>query len=339
MDEDNISRNLTFEEFKAYADRQPSLDGDWIYRLEHIGMIENTAMYPEFETRSNEYYFHAFKDAEDFIREILSEPDAYADSYAFIITQLAVGEKRWSPRGASWLYDHKGKLIDCCTTTCEEDPYKSAFFGRSAERMRFKKGDIVEVINQNNVNLAVVAADGPSVEWYWGLYNRCKDKRGGYFADESDDCYYVLDGPGFAYHSHVPTLALMKPRFEIPEDVRAFFKHCLEVADKEECTDRYTIADCDCSQLKELSSTSIRVKYDKGCNRHRLVKEVFEACGISRAELPIESNEVETMAKWLSEVKYGKSRLWYIIRDWNENYRDLDEPELPLDIPVYELIK
>lgn len=340
MNSDTISPNLTFEQFKEYADRQPSLAGNWIYRLEHIGMVENSVKYPEFETRSNEYYFHTFGEAENFIREIISdETDAYADTYAFIITQLAVGEKHWSPRGAMWLYDYKGNLIDYCITTCEEDPYKSAFFGRSAERMRFKKGDIVEVISRDSVNLAVVADEGPSVEWFWRLYNRTKDDRGGYFADESDDCYYIIDGPGFAYHSHVSPVALMKPRYEIPNDVKAFFEHCLEVSDQENSTDKYTIAQGFVDSIQDMSTATIEIRFDKDSNRYRLVKIVKDNITRITSTLPISADEIEPLTKWLGEVLYGKSRLWYIVRDWNENYRDSDEPELSLDTTVEELIK
>lgn len=339
MNGEMISPNLTFEEFKEYADRQPSLDGNWIYRLEHIEMVEDAVMYPEFETCSNEYYFHTFKDAENFIREIISDKtNAYADTYAFVITQLPAGWTCWCNRGASWLYDHKGKLVDCCITTCEDDPYKSAFFGRSAERMRFKKGDLVEVITRDSVNLAVVADEGPSVEWFWRLYNRTKDDRGGYFADESDDCYYIIDGPGFAYHSHVSPVALMKPRYEIPNDVKAFFEHCLEVSDQENSTDKYTIAQGFIDSIQDMSAATIEIRFDKDNNRYRLVKIVKDNITRTTSTLPISADEIEPLTKWLCEVLYGKSRLWYIVRDWNENYRDSDEPELWLDTPIDELI-
>ncbi len=338
MNSDTISPNLTFEEFKEYADRQPSLDGNWIYRMEHIVLNDNT-MYPEFKTFTSEYYFHTFEDAENFIREIISdETDAYADTYAFIITQLAVGEKHWSPRGASWLYDYKGNLIDYCITTCEEDPYKSAFFGRSAERMRFKKGDIVEVLSRDSVNLAVVAADGPSVEWFWGLYNRSKDKCGGYFADASDDCYYIIDGPGYAFHSHAPALSLMKPRFPIPEDVRDFFRHCLDKAEEECCIDRYTVASYS-EDISELSATSIGIRYDADRRHHVLVKEIYDDTTCEWSIHDLDADEIARLTPWLNQVLYGKSRLWYIIREWNNQDRDEDrEPELSPDTTVSQLL-
>ena len=55
-------------------------------------------------------------------------------------------------------------------------PNQTYFFGRPAERMRFKKGDIVEVVDGDTVKLAVVADDGPSIECFWELYqcNCCK---------------------------------------------------------------------------------------------------------------------------------------------------------------------
>ena len=49
---------------------------------------------------------------------------------------------------------------------------------------------------------------------------------------------------------------------------------------------------------------------------------------------------IEHYAWWLDEVQGGKSRLWYIIRDWNENYRDEDkEPYLSPDTPLEDFLK
>lgn len=337
MSNESISQNLTFEQFKAYADRKPSLEGRWIYCLEHVWM-DDDASYPEFEVGTEEFYFLTFEDAEDYIRKIVAcrtgdEPP----TYRFSISQGAVGAECGMQAGASWLYDHMGRLVDYCITTCEEDPYKSAFFGRPEARMRFRKGDIVEVCNGRSVSLAVVAAEGPSVEFFWGLYNRSKDKYG-YCADASDDCYYTLDGPGYIFHNHAPALAMMKPRFPVPDDVKEFFGHCLEVADLEECTDRYR---CFCSasgNIGRLSEKTMRILFDKEAKRHILVKEEYDYMVRDRTYSQVKAEEQELL-NWLGEVRYGKTRLWYIIRDWNEKYRNPDEPELPADTPLDELIK
>lgn len=76
-----LSQCLTFEQLKAYADRMPSLEGCWIYRLEHVRM-DDDACYPEFKVGCDEYWFLSHSDAELFIRNNLLES---ACTYSFII--------------------------------------------------------------------------------------------------------------------------------------------------------------------------------------------------------------------------------------------------------------
>ena len=97
---DNISRDLTFEEFKAYADRKPSLDGKWIYRLEHV-IMSGKPSYPQFEVITNEHWFLTHADAERYIKEKLTGgKNAFPGTYSFVITQLAVGQEIWRSVGA-----------------------------------------------------------------------------------------------------------------------------------------------------------------------------------------------------------------------------------------------
>lgn len=77
-----LQDNLTYEQFKARADSEPSLDGDWIYRLTHVryGCIDS---YPEFEVYSEEYLFLSFADAEKHILELVEYEIGNADTYRF----------------------------------------------------------------------------------------------------------------------------------------------------------------------------------------------------------------------------------------------------------------
>lgn len=339
MSKVKISQNLTFKQFNEYAERSPSLEGNWIYRVDHI-CITNDIDYPKFEVYTSQYYFLTFEDAENSIfKEIAKNKNSISNIYCFRILQLSIGTVPGESEGAAWLYDHEGKLVDYTITTWEENPYKCAFFGRPERRLRFKKGDIVEVISNDIVNLAIIGAEGPSVKEFWKLYNRCKDQFG-YFADASDDCYYVIDGPGFTFHSHVPTLSIMKPRFPIPEDIKEYFYYCLDKIEEENNTDRYIVASCNNEHMEERSTASIQIKYDSITNRHILVQEIYDNITGTIAEQSIRADDMAIMGPWFKEVLYGKSRLWYIIRQWNEQYRKSDEePSLPLDTPLNELVK
>lgn len=215
--------NVTREQFHALAGRQPSLEGGWIYRLERI-MAPDGICYPEFSIRREVTIYPDFTDAQ--------KGATGGDCYCSRITQLSDVSSEDEP-GASWLYDANGTLIDYTVTTWENAPLKSRFFGRPESRQRFHKGDIVEVIERDKVHLAVVGAEMPSVDWFWSLYEKCKDLNC-YFPDASDDCYYVIDGPGEAFHSHVAPVALMKPCRPVPEEIRLYFTHCLECLKKGE---------------------------------------------------------------------------------------------------------
>ena len=49
-----IPQNLTFEEFKALADRYPSMEGNWLYRLTHETLDDDDS-YPEFGIYAYKY--------------------------------------------------------------------------------------------------------------------------------------------------------------------------------------------------------------------------------------------------------------------------------------------
>ena len=329
----DISDSLTFDQFKKYAEREPSLRGEWIYKLTHYWM-GNEASYPAFGLSTDEYFFRAYDDVERFIKHNLKNiARDWCKSYAFRIDQIPTGEV-CHHTGAGWLYDAEGDLIDYTVTTMTGAPYQTCFFGRPAERMRFKKGDIVEVVDGDTVKLAVVADDGPSIEYFWELYQRGSV----HHADASDDCYYLIDGPGFSHHIHINSLAMMKPRFPISDDVKEFFNYCLEHADDNDCRERYQVESFYPRHLDTVATIDVRIVYDNEEKRHRLKVEDFRNGEITL--YIIDRSIIEHYAWWLDEVQGGKSRLWYIIRDWNENYRDEDnEPYLSPDTPLEDFLK
>lgn len=332
-----ISKSLTFEQFKALAERRPELNGEWVYRLTHYWM-DKAATYPAFELSTDVYYFLSHDEAESFIKDqLVSHERNNIETYCFKIEQIPVGDLHFQT-GDGWLYNHDGELIDSTITTWTENHhYLSRFFGRPDSRMRFKKGDIVEVFDDKAVKLAVVAADGPSVEWFWGLYNRCNSDDVEYYADSSDDCYYVLDGPGYLHHSHVSPLAMMRPRYPIPDDVKEFFAHCLAHADDDDCTECYNVEWIYPDSKGEYATTNIRIVFHPDERRHYLQMLTIQAN--SQHRRLIWERTVDRYKPWFSDVQGGKSRLWYIIREWNEIYRDeAKEPYLSPETPLTQLL-
>lgn len=340
-----IPSTLTFDQFKALADRQPSLEGNWVYRLTHE-MLWDEYEYPEFRIHQNRYMFLTLEDAEKYIYENLlteKEPDA---TYRFLIEQVPVGERE-NEIGATWVYDQEGKLIEISSTIVGEGKFPdSSFFGRSKERIRFQEGDIVEIVCGDTVHLAIVGAEGPTVEWFWGLYGRSMMERnkygkGYYGADWGDDCYYVIDAPGCHAHPHVTSV--MKPRLPIPQDTREYFEECLAMSKSSDDHYDHRIQGMDSRIIFDTDCTDIKLSYDNDRRRHRLLLRTTDNITDTESErkLPqdFSEGELQRISEWLKYKKYGKSRLWYLIKEWNEFYSSDEIPALSPDTPLEDLFQ
>ena len=141
-------------------------------------------------------------------------------------------------------YDSNGKLVEQtrCSGMWDEKPDEkySKFRGRPANNVRFKKGDIVEVSDgRDEVQLAVIVSIPVDIEWSWNYRIRCIEGMKKdcpeeeltdtviekYFRhDMGDDCYIVIDGPGYYYHSHINSIYVFKPLFPIRSHIRHRFE-------------------------------------------------------------------------------------------------------------------
>lgn len=219
-----ISENVSFEEFERLANRQPNLEGTWIYRLEMTELPDpEDISYQEYELgMTHELYFKSLSDAEAYMRTHIDD----AQLYHSIITQVPLGAPSYNI-GAQWLYDCQGNLLDFTITTQTGSAEATHFFGRPSERQRFKEGEIVEVVWRDRVNLGLLLHTSPSVERCWNLYQRClndKSDKLPYCLDASDDSCYVLEGPDYGSHSHPSPIYLMTPRFPISPELEAEIK-------------------------------------------------------------------------------------------------------------------
>ena len=154
----------------------------------------------------------------------MKEEDDYPlDTFCYYISEIPLGLLHYDRECLSQrVYDGEGKLIDqsyCCSRfsiyypgVCDLPAYDrhpdETFRGRNAEQIRFQKGDIVEVYCGDEVKLAIVVGTPLTTEWIWERNQAVKDKRGldELPYDETDDSYTVIDGPGYEYHDHVPSL-------------------------------------------------------------------------------------------------------------------------------------
>lgn len=350
-----LPNGMTLEQFEQLAAREPNLDGQWIYRLCQMTMDSDvTEPYPRFDlSRNRDEYFLSYDDAVVKIKKLVEED--LDDTYCFQIVQIPVGEPE--EHGACWLFNAHGELIDYSITTWTGDAFSTAFFGRPESRNRFKKGDIVEVILHEEIQLAIVLNNPPSPKWCHDLYKRTMSKQKPYYGlDSSDDCCIILDGPGYGCHSHISPLALMKPRFPIPSDLEAEIKSWVAIAEAppkdeeplgsknhhakgEYIDDFYNLkitihfgedAPVPHIHIYDLFGLDIKLRIDR--------PEYFKEGNADNQRLT--GNQKEALMDYLEEVDCGRTKWWYMLRKYNY-FIDDSKYQIPLTIPLpnYRLLK
>lgn len=348
----DINPNLTFDEFEVLANRQPNLKGNWVYKVTQA-IYDNDLKYPypkfDFDY-TKENYFSSFELAEKFVKQ------TQKDVYCSWITQIPCDIDCAGEVGAEWLYDQNGDLLDYTITQGFFGKAEDfTFFGRPKTRQRFKVGDIVEVISKREVRLAVLNHPIPDVKRCWEIYKRCQEKDSiPYFLDFSDDSATVIDGPSYLYHDHVGALQLMKPRFPIPEDIRKEMLTWNERCAKESESDLEKIHDTSWGQERrkekgshfgEFYELNIYLDFHEGSLMpHLHINDLYGLRVALRIDKPeyydhdmytgrLTNNQLLALMDYLNEFESGKTKWWYMIREWNENNEN-QELILPLATPL-----
>jgi hypothetical protein len=226
--------------------------------------------YPEFRIYdAMHFYFKTLEESQKKIPELVrtmkeERKEARRGSashnllpYTFVIDEVPMGQElNWRDAvQAWWVYDKKGKLV--IHSLVSEMDYEGGklepFFGRLPEMCPVKKGDIVEVVDGNNVRLEIVCAlptDPKSVleriqrfrEWlHQGHPEITDDELEKVFVnDYSDDCYITLDGTMIegkdtymCSHSHPSVKWVFPARMKVPEEVREKLEACLRKVEEE----------------------------------------------------------------------------------------------------------
>ena len=360
---DNIPKTFTFEDFERLANREPSFEGKWIYRVTQTFYDpEMKNPYPKFDVdMETNRLFLSFEDARNYLRTHKDE-----SVYCSWITQIPVGLKNCD-HAAEWLLDNEGNLVDYTTTYTYGDTIEASFFGRPKNRQRFKKGDLVEVIWKHEIRLAVLTSDVPDVQWCWGVYQRGLKRFRDipYGLDFSDDSAIVIDGPSYYDHAHVSPLSLLKPHFSIPEDIETEMKTWIERAEQESLKERKELDNQKGISLKhnedtktpkliydyfggEIFSLDLYFHHYEGINQPVLIVKSGKGYGASLkfdqpeyADLPPYTDrltplELTSLQDSLEEVEQGKTKWWYLLRAWND---DEDNPTISLDSPIPDYTK
>ncbi|MCH5233730.1 MAG: hypothetical protein J1E16_00410 [Muribaculaceae bacterium] len=231
---------MTKEEFYTLATNRPAITGDSIYKLTIREIDKNTTGFKKDEKTGDWCYeigtshnWYTSKDkAVKYMLKYIQESDSHYRKHihSALIERIPAntlfedgGQLEW------WLYDKNGKEIDrsVCTWEINEEPSEaSIFMGRLPEEIKFKMGDIVEIVDDNKVFLSVINGLPSSIEEIWKLYekrirNNGNDKNKGVplsLFDAMADMYFYIQANGFdpdtsPYH-------ISKPSFPVPEKAK-----------------------------------------------------------------------------------------------------------------------
>ena len=94
--------------------------------------------------------------------------------------------------------------------------------GRKIEDVRFKVGDIVEVVEGDYADLVIVGALPLTTDKYSRLEEDPEEcEHPSHFLDESDDCYLVYTLGEVGSHTHPVCYSVFPPTHPVPENIAA----------------------------------------------------------------------------------------------------------------------
>ena len=190
---------MIYEEFREMALNPPRRDVETIFQVIEYDVrdlpVHRRCHYPKFDVRHFCVgYGKTLIEAENIMKEAIREAGKYnTEIYCFHIKEYPIGEYMSFNRegyGVSWrLYDSTGRFLDrtyCSDLELDRGTPYGYYRGRPEESFRFKGGDIVEVLDGDEVRLAVATGSPLNIEWYWELRERMK-KRVGLIGDHDVD--------------------------------------------------------------------------------------------------------------------------------------------------------
>lgn len=214
------------EEFMEIAQRRPQVETPSVYRLSEYYQHSDTADGYLHDDETEEYYalllksytyFSSFEEAERSIAEKVEFLKKFpnAASIQMILVERIALDRPGFPTPMEWrMYDKEGRLLDrsvyTATDHSDELPYAHYYLGRKPEEIRFKPGDIVEVMEREDENsltrvtLARVLSSPLTIEQVWEKkkellncdddddFNSNRDCLRKFYNPALHDCYEVI---------------------------------------------------------------------------------------------------------------------------------------------------
>lgn len=363
MKNTDLPCELTYEQFKALAEQEPDMNVACVYELEYYEIADSVKpLYPKFALirHHDKFLFRTLEEAERYMRRLASGElgekigTNKENIYCFHINRLPLGGPSYGG-DVTWLYDRESTLLDhqYLPESVGNKEGLRDYFGRPKTRIRFHKGDIVEVNGGDEAYLAVVVSSEPDIDWCWECYGRCmRDKTFPYYIlDESDFSATVVTGPDYSFHEHVNPLFMMKPRFPVTDELREYFRRCcFEPKEYDEATPRERLQ-MGYDIVHSLYGLDLYIHHDNDTEFPHLHLSGFDdtflvSLRLDRPEYyPHEGNfndrltdrQKQLLMEELTEMECGRTRWWYILRKWNDWHDDEPRLQLPLDtsLPDY----
>ncbi len=252
-----MTEKTTYEEFMELSKNPPVWKGETLYELSVVSIEPYGRRYPRYDVGTyTQGFFRTREEAEQVMRQNKEGKDKHGEKiYCYYLRECPYSlMSHVCDFVTCRVYDASGQLIEqaLCSKMQHLDVDSNEFFGRTEDKLRFKKGDIVEVLG-NKVWLAVVINTPPEPETVWAVHNnyirmlhrrhlemggREEDfsfdgRSEGLFSDAFDDSYTVIDGPSAACHHHIEATHIFAPHFAIPAKTRQRFERYYEAYLKE----------------------------------------------------------------------------------------------------------
>jgi hypothetical protein len=201
-----------------------------IFKLKAIEYWDKKPKYPRFEVSVHTVsYFSSLDKAEQTMKNFNEEDFAQKPVFGFKIEEYVLDEYSYWAEPKSWrTYLSDGSLWDESIKPSmwyeNGEPWKEYFAGRPAEKIRFKIGDLVEVLFSDN-HVSLLKVDNlphtpEKAEQYIERMLKNHPNISGLIPDvfEPNDMYYVVDEFGGHYH---PTPCMVFPaRFKISKKLQ-----------------------------------------------------------------------------------------------------------------------
>ena len=186
-----------------------------IFRLEEVKIFDNDRNAKRDAYTSILGHYSSLDKAVETMLRNNEETSASESVYAYFVKEIAVdaeiGYFRWlSVRS----YSSQGVLLDECL---QDYNLVNQYQGRDSQSIRFREGDIVEVLDYNWLFPAIVAALPPTPE----------DNHP--YLDAMDDAYLVLSPDADPnYHTHVPPTQVFALNGPLPDGMTEALNKCLQ---------------------------------------------------------------------------------------------------------------